>query len=123
MCDICMGSVDVLAILLIILPLYPNEINGHIYSVNLIEYVDSTSINRVLYWLIFLSFVVLGVVKIALTQYEINKGQKLVTRCSMVMSMLLVVFLGMAREPYALVVAFVLLVLKGLLVIKCIKNE
>ncbi|MBE5935634.1 MAG: hypothetical protein E7262_07560 [Lachnospiraceae bacterium] len=118
-----MGSVDVLAILLIILPLYPNEINGHIYSVNLIEYVDSTSINRVLYWLIFLSFVVLGVVKIALTQYEINKGQKLVTRCSMVMSMLLVVFLGMAREPYALVVAFVLLVLKGLLVIKCIKNE
>ena len=34
-CDLLFGIIDVFACLLILLPLYPNMINGYIYSVNL----------------------------------------------------------------------------------------
>ena len=42
MCDILLGIVDMFYILFIILPLYPNEVNGFIYSVNLFAYTSKS---------------------------------------------------------------------------------
>ena len=118
MCNLLFGIVDVLSFLLIILPLYPNPINGYIYSVNLFAYTQSSYSIRMVYWCIFLSLIVIGAAKILLTQFKIEKGQKMVTIISLILSILAVLFLAMSREPYAVTIVFLLLILKGMLLFR-----
>lgn len=123
LCDLLTGIVDLFSFILIVLPLYPNPINGYIYSVNLFAYTETTSFNRMLYWIMFLALVLVGAVKIIITQFELNKGQKIVTAFSIVLSILAVLFLVMTREAYAVTIAFFLFVVKGILLFKHIKSE
>ncbi len=123
LCDLLTGIVDLFSFILIVLPLYPNPINGYIYSVNLFAYKETTSFNRMLYWIMFLALVLVGAVKIIITQFELNKGQKIVTAFSIVLSILAVLFLAMTREAYAVTIAFFLFVVKGILLFKHIKSE
>lgn len=122
-CDLLTGLVDLFSFILIVLPLYPNPINGYIYSVNLFDYTETTSFNRLLYWIMFLALVLVGTVKIFITQFELNKGQKIVTDISIVLSIMTILFLAMTREAYAITVAFFLFVVKGILLFKHIKSE
>lgn len=123
LCDLLTGIVDLFSFILIVLPLYPNPINGYIYSVNLFAYTETPSFNRMLYWIMFLALVLVGAVKIIITQFELNKGQKIVTAFSIVLSILAVLFLAMTREAYAVTIAFFLFVVKGILLFKHIKSE
>ena len=122
-CDLLTGLVDLFSFILIVLPLYPNPINGYIYSVNLFDYTETTSFNRLLYWIMFLALVLVGTVKIFITQLELNKGQKIVTDISIVLSIMTILFLALTREAYAITVAFFLFVVKGILLFKHIKSE
>ena len=122
-CDLLTGLVDLFSFILIVLPLYPNPINGYIYSVNLFDYTETTSFNRLLYWIMFLALVLVGTVKIFITQFELNKGQKIVTDISIVLSIMTILFLALTREAYAITVAFFLFVVKGILLFKHIKSE
>lgn len=121
MCDLLFGIVDLLSFTLIVLPLYPNPVDGYVFSVNLFSYTETTSINRLVYWIMFVALIVIGVVKILLTQLKIEKGHKIMTGSSMGLSILTVLFLAMATEPYAITVAFLLLIIKGVLLLKYIK--
>ena len=122
-CDLLTGLVDLFSFILIVLPLYPNPINGYIYSVNLFDYTETKSFNRLLYWIMFLALVLVGTVKIFITQFELNKGQKIVTDISIVLSIMTILFLALTREAYAITVAFFLFVVKGILLFKHIKSE
>ncbi|MDY5986008.1 helix-turn-helix domain-containing protein [Sporofaciens sp. SGI.106] len=121
MCDLLFGIVDLLSFTLIVLPLYPNPVDGYVFSVNLFSYTETTSFNRLVYWIMFVALIVIGVVKILLTQLKIEKGHKIMTGSSMGLSILTVLFLAMATEPYAITVAFLLLIIKGVLLLKYIK--
>lgn len=122
MCDLLLGIVDLLSVILIILPLYPKTVNGYIYAVNLFAYEELQSANRMIYWILFLMLMLVGAIKILITQCKLEKVQNTVTYCSMVLSVLVVLFLAMAREPYAVTVVFVLLIIKMLLLLKHTKN-
>lgn len=122
MCNLLLGIVDLFSFMLIVLPLYPNPVNGYIYAVNLFNYTETTSFNKLIYWIMFLSLIVVGAVKIVLTQCKIEKGQNIVTGCSMVLSILTVLFLAMTREAYAITLVFMLLIIKGMLLFKYSKN-
>ena len=122
MCNLLLGIVDLFSFVLIVLPLYPNPVNGYIYAVNLFNYTETTSFNKLIYWIMFLSLIVVGDVKIVLTQYKIEKGQNIVTGCSMILSILTVLFLAMAKEAYAITLVFILLIIKGMLLFKHSKN-
>lgn len=122
MCNLLLGIVDLFSFMLIVLPLYPNPVNGYIYAVNLFNYTETTSFNKLMYWIMFLSLIVVGAVKIVLTQCKIEKGQNIVTGCSMVLSILTVLFLAMTREAYAITLVFILLIIKGMLLFKHSKN-
>lgn len=89
MCDLLFGMADVCFFLLIVLPLYPNTVDGYIYSVPLFAYTEITAWIRGLYWILFFA--------------------------------LLVLFLAMTRQVYAIVVAFLLLIIKGMLLFKYVK--
>ena len=122
MCNLLLGIVDLFSFMLIVLPLYPNPVNGYIYAVNLFNYTETTSFNKLIYWIMFLSLIVVGAVKIVLTQCKIEKGQNIVTGCSMILSILTVLFLAMAKEAYAITLVFILLIIKGMLLFKHSKN-
>ena len=73
MCNLIFGVVDVCAILLIVLPLYPNTIDGYVYSVNLFAYTQSSGFNLFICWFLFLLIVALGIVKIIFLKLRLNK--------------------------------------------------
>jgi len=118
MCDLIIGILDVCSFILIVLPLYPNMVNGFVYSVNLFEYTQASSLNRLLYWIMFISLIAAGVVKLLLAKSGIDRISKIMTGVSMVISILMVLFLTMTREVYAVIVVFLLLVIKGVLILK-----
>ncbi len=117
-CDLLFGIIDICSLMLIILPLYPNVVNEFVYSVNLLEYTQTTSLNRLLYWIMFVLIVVVGIAKLLLIKFKIEKCNKIMTGASMVISILMVLFLAMTREAYALIVVFLLLIIKGVLLLK-----
>ena len=45
MCDLLFGLLDVFAIVLIVLPLYPNVVDGFVYSVNLFASIQTTRLD------------------------------------------------------------------------------
>lgn len=121
-CDMLFGMIDICAFLLILLPLYPNTIGGCVYSVNLFAYTQSTALNRTIYWIMFVLLVLVGVIKIAQTKFRPEIKRKYMTEISMVLSIFLVLFLAIAREAYAVTVAFLLLIIKGVLLLKSAKH-
>ena len=117
-CGLLLGIIDICTFLLIILPLYPNTVEGHIYSVNLFSYVETTAINRIIYWSMFLALIMVGVLRVLLTTFRTGRSYKIVTGISMGLSILLVLILAMSREAYAIMVVFLLLVIKGIVLLK-----
>ena len=122
-CDLLFGAADLLSFLLIVLPLYPKTVDGYIYSVNLWMYTETAAYNRMVYWILFLDLMVSGMIKILQTQLKTEKGQKTVTMCSVFLSIGTVLYLVLAREAYAAAVAFLLMIMKGLLVFRHIKSD
>ncbi len=123
MCDIVFGIVDLLSIVLVILPLYPNEIDGFVYSVSLINYTQTTDFNRVFYWAMFTSLFACGVLKIIIMKSDNKKTNEIMLIISFVVNMVVVLFLALTRQAYAVVVAFLLLVVKGAIVLKRTKGK
>ena len=117
-CDLLFGIVDLMNITLIILPLYPNLIDGYIYSVNLFAYTKTTSFNRMVYWVLFVALIVIGGLKVVLNQMRIERGREIITAISTGLSIITVLFLGLTREAYAITMAFLLLILKSILIFK-----
>ena len=120
-CDLLFGVVDLCSFMLILLPLYPNTVDGFVYSVNLLAYTETTPFNRAIYWFLFSPLIIIGGVKILLTKLGIEEKHKMMTGISMLLSIVMVLFLAMAREAYAIMLAFMLLVIKGVLLFKYIK--
>ena len=50
-CEFMFGIVDICSIFMILLPLYPYEINDYVYSINLFDY---HSLNCIFYWLFYI---------------------------------------------------------------------
>ncbi|MGN0644110.1 helix-turn-helix domain-containing protein [Gemmiger sp.] len=122
-CDLLFGIVDLMNITLIILPLYPNLIDGYIYSVNLFAYTQTTSFNRMVYWVLFVALIVIGGLKVVLNQMRIERGREIITAISTGLSIITVLFLGMTREAYAITMAFLLLILKSILIFKIFRRN
>jgi Predicted transcriptional regulators len=123
LCNLLMGIIDIFTFTLIILPLYPNTVNGYIHSVNLLNFTETTAFNKEVYWMLFILLVALGCIKILMIYMNKEKGQKTLTACSFILSIITMLFLGAAREPYALTITFALLIVKSVLLLKDTKNK
>ena len=117
-CDLLLGFVDSFSLMLIFLPLYPKLVNGYIYSVNLFGYVGNNTFIIKIYWALFASLTIIGIVKILMVCFKVEQGKKIITSLSVGLSIIAVLFLAMAREPYAITVMFLLLLIKGGLLYK-----
>jgi transcriptional regulator with XRE-family HTH domain len=115
--DLLLGIMDLMSIMLICLPLYPNTIEGYVYSVNLFQYVEISPPIRMICWVLFIALILIGIVKILFAKFKYEKYSKLMTGISLILSIFTVIFLALARITYATTAAFVLLVVKGILII------
>lgn len=120
-CDIIFGVADMLSFLLFALPLYPSTVDGFVYSVSLLSYTETSDINIAVYWLLFASLVLIGVVKLIFARTKAEKCGKFFTYISLSASIAAVLFLSLTREAYALVVVFLLLAIKVTAFIKQIR--
>lgn len=114
-CDLLFGIVDIMSILLIILPLYPKRTDDLIYSLNLFLYNES---GYMIYWVMFISLVSVGIIKIIFNQMKIEKMRNVITNISIIVSIITVLFLIVTRQVYAPIIAFLFLIFKGILVLK-----
>ena len=117
-CDLLLGVTDLLSLMLIVLPLYPQTVGGHVYSVNLRRYTETAVYNRAIYWILFLVLIVCGVWKLVQVGINAEKGKRGVTGFSFAVSVATVLYLILAREAYAATVAVLLMLIKGLLVFR-----
>ena len=122
MCYLLFGMLDICSFLLIVLPLYPNVVNEFVYSVNLFAYTQMASTSRLLYWILIISLVGAGILKLLFTKFEMGKCNQIMTGISMLLSILGVMLLAMVREAYAVIVIFLLLVMKGVVLLKYTKR-
>lgn len=106
-CGQLLGIVDICALCLIILPLYPYEINDYVYSVGLYNYVGVAPTLLLLYWIMPATLIATGIIKI------IFKNLKFVTMASLIINIIMVFFFALSKEPYATAMAFILLLIKG----------
>lgn len=116
--NIFFGVSDLFAVFLIVLPLYPLSINGYVYSTNLLSYTGGFTINIAIHWTLFLILTGLGILKIVLAQVGNHNLQNVIRNTSLGISILTVLYLSVAREPYAIIVAFLLFAVKVLLFLK-----
>ena len=109
--------------MLILIPLYPDTVDGYVYSVNLLNYTEISSFSKIVYWIMFLSMISMGAIKLIILQLRKEKYQKNMMYISLVQNILVVIILTITKEVYAVIVAFVILLMKSLLFIKTIKTE
>ena len=79
-CELLFGAVDLFYVLLIFLPLYPDTVNGFIYSVNLLNYTEISSFNKTIYWVMFLALLLIGAIKIMFIKIRKEKVNKIMIR-------------------------------------------
>ena len=79
--DRLFAAADLLALLLILLPLYPKPVDGYICGVSLPLYEGASPAIRAVYWGVFLALIAAGTVKLLLTELKIAGGQEIVTGC------------------------------------------
>lgn len=123
LCDRLLGIVDLFSFMLIALPLYPNTIDGFVYSVNLLHYTETAPVNIGFYWVAFVLLLLSGIAKIILTKTKWEKGNRVLTGFSVGLNILIVLFLALTREVYALIIAFLLLLTKGVILLKRVNNR
>ena len=119
MCKRLFGVVDLCSFLLIALPLYPNELDGKIFSVNLFQYTESLPVIRVSYWVLYLSLFLLGLINFMSEKIKPERNCRIIksdilVELSLGLNILLVLILAITRVAYATVMAFLLLVVKGM---------
>ena len=115
LCHVLTGMADLSAVLLFVLPLYPYPEDGVVYAVNLLYAEEISAWSRGIHGALFLLLIVVGAAQILTEKLKNEKGRQL-TACSMGLSVLTVLFLAMTREAYAIVVAFLLFVIKMTLI-------
>ena len=121
MCRLIYGIVDLSSFILIVLPIYPNTIDGFVYSVNLLNYTQISQFNKTAYWALFVLLFVVGIVQLIMIKIRAEKENENIMCASIVINIVIVLFLALTREAYAVVVAFLLLIIKGVVFLNCLK--
>ena len=112
-----------MSIMLILLPLYPKKAGETVSAVALFDYTHISFGISCVCWGLFSILIIIGAVKLFMNYRNIEKGRSTVTGTSLVLSIIAVLFLTMARIPYAATVAFLLLIIKGIMLFKLPKSE
>jgi len=120
-CDLLMGAADLLALSLIVLPLYANPVEGYVYAAPLHACTSAAPLFRLLCWLLSSALIVTGILKLWLVYRKSERFLNALTVLSLVLGILAVLLPALSREAYAVTAAFALLMIKGMLMLRSAK--
>ena len=116
--DLIYGLLDICTAMLLFLPFFAEDADGIIKSVSLIALGGVQSYLKAAYYAVVITMAVMGVMTLALQNFEATSWVKSKTAASLVLGAILVLLLMISSQPYAAVFSFVLLAIKSLLLIK-----
>lgn len=117
-CDLLLGISDLCAILLILLPLYPRVDGKTVYAVDFLTYARTSAFSGWIFAFLFAGLILTGAVKIGSVCGKTETAQPLLTGISLCISIAAVLLLAVTRNAYATSLTFLLLVIKGTLLLK-----
>lgn len=118
-CDLLLGISDLCAILLILLPLYPHVDGKTVYAVDFLTYARTAAFSGWIFAFLFAGLILTGAVKIGSVCGKTETAQPLLTGISLCISIVAVLLLAVTRNAYATSLTFLMLVIKGTLLLKC----
>ena len=118
LCDIIFALVDICAALFLFLPLFADRGEAFVRAVSLLDLNGTALFLKVIYLLVVLISVLLGIVSLSLQKQEITLWVKIKTPISFGVSILCAFLFMISLYPYAALLAFAFLLIKGFVFIK-----
>ena len=103
---------DIVRIIFIFLPLYSYKTNDFIYSVSLLNSNDLGSTLKIIFVLIFIIFLVLGIVELI---FNFKGNNRLINRMSMFLDIISIFVLLFTKQPYVIALMFVIFIIKTIM--------
>ena len=94
------GILDLMALAYIFLPFYGQEIDGYIYSVNLLQYTKSPTSIRIIYYTLIIVMSLVGNTEIILQFFDDKKKFTILKYVSITWHSLAILFFAASRQPY-----------------------
>lgn len=110
--------IDIMAVIFIFLPLYGQPNGSHIQAVNLIEYTNNNYVTLVIFWMIFITFIILGIVQLFFIQFDNEKWCGRMAKISFIIDSLAIILFAATREPYITALLFVFFFIKVIIRLK-----
>lgn len=112
------GILDLMALAYIFLPFYGQEIDGYIYSVNLLQYTDAPISIRIIYYTLIISMSLIGATEIILQFFYDKKKFIILKSVSITWHSLSIIFFAASSQPSVTIFLFLFLMPKMALLIK-----
>ena len=116
--DLMYGLLDLSIAMLLFLPFFAEKIDGIIQSASLIALDGVQAYLKIAYFAVVILMIIMGVLTLALQNCQWVAWVKSKTMISLMLGAIAVLVFIVSSQPYAAVFAFVLLVIKALMLIK-----
>ena len=116
--NIISGIIDVLAVALIVLPIYGEPQGSHVYHVNLLSNTHLPNIDIVIYWAVFLFIIGLGIARLAFIFFNKELLYSIASKVSIAAGTVAICLYAAAREPYATILLFLFFAVKIFLLLQ-----
>ena len=116
--DLVFGLLDITVAVFFFLPLFGQKVNGIIQEVSLLSLTGIASYLRIAYFVVAIGIAVFGIITLALQKFQQLFWVRNKNRISLILNAVGVTLFIISTQPYAAILLFVFLVIKGLMLIK-----
>ena len=116
--DLVFGLLDISVAVFFFLPLFGQKVNGIIQEVSLLSLTEIASYLRITYFVVAIGIAVFGILTLALQKCQQLFWVRNKNRISLILNAVGVTLFIISTQPYAAILLFVFLVIKGLMLIK-----
>lgn len=116
--DMIYGLLDMCATLFFFVPFFAVRLENAVVSASLIGISDINPVIEVLFYVFVIAMILFGVLTLAMQNIRLRAWVKAKGLVSLILSSILVTLFILGLQPYAAIFAFVLLIIKALILIK-----
>ena len=111
--NLLFSLLDFIRILFVFIPLYSYKTNDFISSVSLFNSNEVSLTLKIIFLGIFIIFSILGIIELLLSFKENNK---LITKISLAIDSLVMLFIVFTKQPYVIALMFILFIIKIIMI-------
>ena len=116
--DLVFGLLDISVAVFFFLPLFGQKVNGIIQEVSLLSLTEIASYLRIAYFVVVIGIAIFGILTLALQKCQQLFWSRNKNRISLIFNLVGTILFIISTQPYAAILLFVFLVIKGLMLIK-----